>query len=366
MVLKPGIAVDSREGVGHRLHLYQCSWLLSREVYNHCQSGVGEGLRPTMSRQQLRGTLFASICGCLFSASANSASFDCKTAKHPNEKLICASTELSALDDQMAELFNRVYDLLGSKDRQQIKGTQRDWLKDRLDCDDDFLCTKKAYFERIERLTSVLAKLSSAAKDGGEQCRVSDPNPPLNVRTTPNGSRVGSLPNDTRVVVLDYNDNRSWVFVGRYEDRSPIGWVFAEYIDCRADNDRGDEPPAEVYHCSLTRTFPETHRIDKDPVVSTTVIVSYDDRRKRFLGMEVHHHLQSGIVHKRHEQYSNYRTSADEGGDTASYKWTGVLANNRSISMKGELTVQPDLPMRYTEEMTANGKLDWVSIWSCR
>ncbi len=92
---------------------------------------------------QFRGTILAVSFACAIYAPAYSASFDCKTAKHSNEKLICASTELSALDDQMADLFNRVYDLLGSKDRQQIKGTQRYWLKDRLDCDDDFLCTKK-------------------------------------------------------------------------------------------------------------------------------------------------------------------------------------------------------------------------------
>jgi hypothetical protein len=32
------------------------------------------------------------------------------------------------------------------------------------------------------------------------------------------------------VVVLDYNANKSWVFVGRHEDRSPIGWVYREYL----------------------------------------------------------------------------------------------------------------------------------------
>jgi S1-C subfamily serine protease/uncharacterized protein len=122
-----------------------------------------KGFGGTMFGQQLCGTLFVSVCAYLISAPAYSASFDCRTAKHPNEKLICKSAELSALDDQMAGLYNKVYNLLGDKDRQQIKGTQKDWLKDRLDCDDDFLCTKKAYSERIERLNSVLAKLTGFA-----------------------------------------------------------------------------------------------------------------------------------------------------------------------------------------------------------
>jgi hypothetical protein len=38
-----------------------------------------------------------------------------------------------------------------------------------------------------------------------DECSVSDPSPPLNVRTTPNGSIVSSMHNGTRVVVLDYN-----------------------------------------------------------------------------------------------------------------------------------------------------------------
>ena len=89
--------------------------------------------------------------------------------------------------------------------------------------------------------------------------------------------------------------------------------------------------------------------------------------RERFLGMEVHHELKSRTVHKRHEQYRDYKTAVSESADGASYRWTGVLAINRAISMKGELTVVADMPSetRYTEEMIANGKLDWAGIWSC-
>jgi hypothetical protein len=83
--------------------------------------------------------------------------------------------------------------------------------------------------------------------------------------------------------------------------------------------------------------------------------------------MDMHHELKSGTVHKRHEQYRDYKTTVSESEDVTSYKWTGVFAINRSISMKGELTVVADMPSetRYTEEMIANGKLDWAGIWSC-
>lgn len=66
-------------------------------------------------------------------------------------------------------------------------------------------------------------------------CRVMDPTTtPLNIRTSPNGRIVGTLDNGVLVSVLDRSIERSrpWVYVGRYEDHSPIGWVFREYIDC--------------------------------------------------------------------------------------------------------------------------------------
>jgi hypothetical protein len=93
-----------------------------------------------------------------------------------------------------------------------------------MDCDDDFLCTKGAYESRIQKLNSVAAKLANRAQSTEKlaRCRVSDPSPPLTVRTTPDGTSVGSLSNDTVVTVLDYSPNKSWIFVGK-EDRSPIG-----------------------------------------------------------------------------------------------------------------------------------------------
>ena len=302
-------------------------------------------------------------------------SFDCKSTKNPNEKLICQSTELSELDNRMVVVFEAVMNLLNSGDRQELRSHQREWLKDRLDCDDDFLCTKGAYENRIQKLNSIAAKLANRARSTelATRCRVSDPSPPLTVRTTPNGTSVGSLPNDTFVRVLDYSENQSWMFVGKDEDRSPIGWVYGEYLDCKANTTGGDWSFLSflngliAYDCSLIRHFPESQKEDKDPVIGTTVIIAYDERRERFLGIEVHHELKSGTVHKRHEQYRDYKTAVSESKDVTSYKWTGVFAINRSISMKGELTVVADMPSdtRYTEEMIANGKLDWAGIWSC-
>jgi S1-C subfamily serine protease len=69
-----------------------------------------------------------------------------------------------------------------------------------------------------------------------DRCRVMDPTgTPLNVRTAPNGHMVGTLSNGTLVKILDRPSNvrgRTWVYVGRYEDRVPIGWVYRDYLDC--------------------------------------------------------------------------------------------------------------------------------------
>ena len=67
---------------------------------------------------------------------------------------------------------------------------------------------------------------------------------PLNVRASPNGDIVGTLRNGVQVTVLDRSMDRkrqAWVYVGRSEDRSPIGWVYRQFIACGPS-----EPPRQT------------------------------------------------------------------------------------------------------------------------
>jgi len=67
-------------------------------------------------------------------------------------------------------------------------------------------------------------------------CRVMDPTgTPLNVRTSPNGNAVGSLANGVQVIILDSTSRsgKNWVYVGRADNRVPIGWVFRDYLVCQ-------------------------------------------------------------------------------------------------------------------------------------
>jgi hypothetical protein len=70
-------------------------------------------------------------------------------------------------------------------------------------------------------------------------CEVSDPSPsPLNVRTEPWGKIVRKLQDNTVVwrtgkKALD-DEGRAWAEVSLKKNGRPVGWVFREYISCRA------------------------------------------------------------------------------------------------------------------------------------
>jgi len=87
--------------------------------------------------------------------SALAASFDCQKANTPIEQAICASYDLSALDEQLSLTYRAQ---LGSPelDTVQLKKTQRSWLRNtRQHCEaseDITGCLSDAYRERLEGL----------------------------------------------------------------------------------------------------------------------------------------------------------------------------------------------------------------------
>jgi hypothetical protein len=84
-------------------------------------------------------------------------------------------------------------------------------------------------------LIALLIATTSVASAQG-RCRVMDPTgTPLNVRATPNGQIIGSLPNGLLVTILDVatdNRGRPWALISQYESGRRIGWVFREFIAC--------------------------------------------------------------------------------------------------------------------------------------
>jgi uncharacterized protein YecT (DUF1311 family) len=61
---------------------------------------------------------------------AHAASFDCAKVKTPQEKAICASPELSAADDQMAEAYRAVLAAAAPEMTAMVRNGQRAWIRE--------------------------------------------------------------------------------------------------------------------------------------------------------------------------------------------------------------------------------------------
>ncbi len=76
--------------------------------------------------------------------------------------------------------------------------------------------------------------LASAAD--AERCKVTDPTgTPLNVRDSPNGKIIGTLPTGSSVaIVAEKNaaNGKPWAKVVDYATKKPLGWVFREFVFC--------------------------------------------------------------------------------------------------------------------------------------
>ncbi|MDD2894136.1 MAG: lysozyme inhibitor LprI family protein [Halothiobacillaceae bacterium] len=86
--------------------------------------------------------------GCLLlSAPAQTASFDCAKAGTKVEHIICDNSEISKLDDELAQAYKSA--LQDQVQLDAIKQAQKNWIKERNGCA-DAVCVKEAYEARIE------------------------------------------------------------------------------------------------------------------------------------------------------------------------------------------------------------------------
>lgn len=97
-----------------------------------------------------------------------------------------------------------------------------------------------AGFDRDYCMRNPSQDLCRSSRREGLLCRVQEPKGmPLNVRTSPNGTVVGTLPNGTGVSIFDQTRDRrsqTWVYVKRASDDQPLGWVFGDSIHCSTAN----------------------------------------------------------------------------------------------------------------------------------
>ena len=107
----------------------------------------------------------------------------------------------------------------------------------------------------LKSLALGLTLVGMAGVAQAQVCVVDDPSPTsLNVRSAPNGTIIGSLPDDLSVNILQYSKNKKWVYVSwkgeplsaqeakRYNKGvRNKGWVWRQYLDCDGRSSYQDE-----------------------------------------------------------------------------------------------------------------------------
>lgn len=81
-------------------------------------------------------------------------SFDCAKAGSESEKLVCGDAELAALDQRLADLYEKELNRPETV-KPAMAATQRGWVKGRDDCwkeDDKRRCVQESYWTRLAEL----------------------------------------------------------------------------------------------------------------------------------------------------------------------------------------------------------------------
>lgn len=96
--------------------------------------------------------VFFSALGVVVSpGNASAASFDCTKASTLQEKAVCGSPALSALDEKLADAYKSARAL--SADSVKLKTEQVDWIKEVRKCQSDESCINSLYIARLQALS---------------------------------------------------------------------------------------------------------------------------------------------------------------------------------------------------------------------
>lgn len=112
------------------------------------------------------GLVFALLPLCIV-VNVQASSFDCAKAQTKVEKIICADSELSKLDEELNKKYTDILSKNVSPDA--IKAKQKLWLKERNRCE-NISCVKSAYMAKMEELNTIgeIKAFSVQAKPVGE------------------------------------------------------------------------------------------------------------------------------------------------------------------------------------------------------
>lgn len=96
---------------------------------------------------------------CAAAAMPAAASFDCRKARAPDEKAICANRALNDQDVRMDQLYGITRHLVPMGGRDAIIGDQRAWLAARQTCGGNQACLARSYDNRIRQLNTVMERV---------------------------------------------------------------------------------------------------------------------------------------------------------------------------------------------------------------
>lgn len=102
------------------------------------------------------------------------ASFDCKKAVSTIEKMICADSSLSSLDDKLQKGYQTALGAVKPSVKQKLVTEQRNWIKYVRDICTDVSCLSKAYAARIDLLAKTegyIVNDSECSIPDGTSCR---------------------------------------------------------------------------------------------------------------------------------------------------------------------------------------------------
>jgi uncharacterized protein len=107
-----------------------------------------------MNRTTLLALAAAALC-LTASGGANAAGFDCRTARHADERAVCRTPGMSRVDSNMNRTYQKLMGELGPHARWKLRHQQRDWLAERRACGSDPTCIRLAYRERFQAYRSL-------------------------------------------------------------------------------------------------------------------------------------------------------------------------------------------------------------------
>src|SRR5690242_8067919 len=96
---------------------------------------------------------------------AQAQSFNCRKAHFPDEKLICASPQLSMLDERLDWIFRQNMRLLAKPGRDALDREEEQWVVARRRCGSDHRCVESFYRSRIGELTARVGEARDDDRD---------------------------------------------------------------------------------------------------------------------------------------------------------------------------------------------------------